>query len=201
MAEANQTDHTEMSMSYCFIGRVPLATPPHEVTTGMMADIVEKIVEIGGPIHWLEVVARVRTLWGLQRAGNRIEAAVQRGLDHSARGGILRIEGDFYSLPGGEVAVRDRSAAASPSLRKPEMLPPSEIRRAILSLIEVNFGATSEEVALYVSRALGFKATSAQLRDVIEKQISVLFSTGTLRITDGVLSIAPPPAAAKPRSA
>ena len=53
----------------------------HEVPTGTLAEIVRQVVSIEGPIHTDEIVARVRSLWGLQRAGNRIQAAVTRAVE------------------------------------------------------------------------------------------------------------------------
>jgi very-short-patch-repair endonuclease len=160
---------------------------PHEVSVGTMADAVRRIVSVEGPIHRSEIVARVRGLWGLQRAGNRIQAAVQNGLDHAVVLGKLTVDGEFYSIPGAEVVVRDRSGASSASLRRPEMLPPMEIRKAMMTIVEQNFGATGDQLALLVARAFGFKATSAQLRAVIDNEIEALRSSGKLAMLDGVL--------------
>ncbi len=51
---------------------MPTDREPHSVSDWEMADIVEKIIEIEGPIHLEEIVARVRILWNLGRAGERI---------------------------------------------------------------------------------------------------------------------------------
>ena len=45
-----------------------------------MAELVEQVVLVEGPIHLDEVIVRLRGAWGLQRAGGRIQAAVERGL-------------------------------------------------------------------------------------------------------------------------
>ena len=90
----------------------------------------------------------------------------------------------FYSLPGQTVRVRDRSATTSPSLRRPEMLPPAELQLAALSIVQSNYGAGREEIVTLVSRLLGFKATSAQLRARIERCIEELLTGGTLAVGD-----------------
>jgi hypothetical protein len=69
-------------------------------------------------------------------------------------------------LTGSSVKVRDRSQATSPSLRKPEMLPPLELRAALLAVIEQKLGADRAEAVTSVSRAVGFRATSAPSRMV-----------------------------------
>jgi len=156
----------------------------HEIPTGIMADVVRQIVSVEGPVHADEIVARVRSLWGLQRAGNRIQTAVARGIAAAVRSGAVLKEASFYSLPGGVVQLRDRSATNSPSLRRPEVLPPAELRLAALSIVHQNYGAGREEVVTIVSRLLGFKATSAQLRAAIEQCITDLLATGHLMIGD-----------------
>jgi very-short-patch-repair endonuclease len=159
---------------------VPSSTPLHEVAADVMARIVQQIVAIEGPIHEDEIVVRVRSLWGLQRAGNRIQAAVARGLSLAIRTAVLLKEGSFYSVPGIEVTVRDRGAAVTVSLRKPEMLPPTELRLAIIRVVERNLGAGRDEIIATVSRLLGFKATSAQIGLVIGHEIEALIARGDL---------------------
>jgi len=83
----------------------------------------------------------------------------------------LEKDGKFLSLPGASIKVRDRSEVRSIGLRRPEMLPPTELRQAALQVIASNFGATDDQIALAVSRALGFKSTSSQIREVIQKAL------------------------------
>jgi len=160
---------------------VPQSVEPHQVADQEMAAIVNKIVEIEGPIHESEVVTRIRSLWNLARAGGRIQTKVKSALSYAMRRGTVAQEGEFYFKQGADVQLRDRSAVSSTSLRKPECLPPQEIKKAILVLIETNFGASRSQLPIEVGRLFGFKATSAQLRDVIEPQIQVLLTAGKLQ--------------------
>ncbi|NUO76072.1 MAG: DUF3320 domain-containing protein [Lysobacter sp.] len=160
---------------------------PHEVPIGSMAYTIERVIEVEGPIHEEEIVARVRDLWSLGRAGSRIQSAVQAALVHAARKGQLEEEGGCYHLKDAPVRVRDRSAAASRTLKKPELLPPQEIREAITLLVRESHGMHRDEVATTVSRLLGFLATSQQLRDRIESQVDVLILDDRLVMEGGVL--------------
>jgi hypothetical protein len=104
----------------------------------------------------------------------------------AARHGL--IEGrPFYSIPGKVVTVRDRARVTSSTLRKPEFLPPAEIDKAILAIIDENFGAGRAELTQAVSRAFGFAATSTQLREVIELRIDALITKGHLEVKDDLL--------------
>lgn len=159
---------------------VPANIELHEVASGLMADIVTKVVEVEGPIHSDEITARIRTFWGLQRAGNRIRQAVERGIRAALLSGSITADREFYGMAGSEPKARDRSDVVSPGLRKPEMLPPAEIKAAAIAFVEMNMGATLEETITGASRIFGFKATSAQLRQVLEDAILAAVDEGRL---------------------
>ena len=74
--------------------------------------------------------------------------------------------------------VRNRSDVESQSLRKPELLPPVEIRAAILQVVNASFGVIPEEVIPVVARALGFATTSPTLRETIDRQITASIQAG-----------------------
>jgi very-short-patch-repair endonuclease len=160
----------------------------HLVPANIMAEIVADIVGIEGPIHQAEIVARVRDLWGLGRAGSRIQAAVEAGVAHALRGKLIeRSHHDFYAQPGQVATVRDRSEVVSPTLRRPDYLPPQEIDAGIVDIIAANLGASPGELVLRVSRQLGYRSTSAQLRAVIEDRISSVVKTGKAREVNGLI--------------
>ncbi|MEX0956424.1 MAG: DUF3320 domain-containing protein [Rhizobiaceae bacterium] len=162
---------------------------PHEVSIGDMMRYVTQIVSAEGPIHESEIIVRVRSAWGLARAGNRIRDAVIAGVKAAkSRGDLLEADG-FYAVPGQEVRVRDRSAVSSASLRRPETLPPAEIQAAAIAIIEQNFGAGRDQLITAIARALGFASTSAQLRAVIEPIIDQAVHTGLIVEEDEMLAI------------
>lgn len=159
----------------------------HETPRGTLSAMAEEVVNIEGPVHLDEVVARIRGAWGLRRAGGRIQEAVASAVEVSVRLGRLERDGDFLTVPGRVPQVRDRSEVASSTLRKPDAIPPAEIERAILDVVGANFGATDEQVVLSAARAIGFKATSGQLRDVIADVIQRAVTKGWLARRDGLL--------------
>lgn len=159
---------------------------PHEAPLVEMAAYVVRIVEAEGPIHLDEITARIRTLWGLGRAGSRIRAAVDRAASIAVKRDLI-LGGPFYTIPGQQIVVRDRSRVLSPSLRKPDMLPPSEVELALLKLVDSNFGASRNELVQAVSRSFGFAATSIQLRNVLEEGIDRLLASGQLILKDHLL--------------
>jgi very-short-patch-repair endonuclease len=194
MGIAGVEEDQTLSVPYVEAGLIKpshLTVEIHEAPTGILSQLSEQVVATEGPVHFDEIVARIRDAWGRGRAGGRIREAVRRALDVSVRHGrVLKAE-DFYSYPGGGVAVRDRSAAMSPSLRRPEMFPPAEIETALLSTVSRNFGATEDQAVQAVARAFGVKSTSAQLKDLIVEVMTTAISRGILVRRDTLIDVGP----------
>ena len=163
---------------------VDFSRAPHEVSTKELFEIVLKIVETEGPIHEEEIARRVRDVWGLERAGGRIREAVRQALRYGVAQGRLQGDDKFYVVPGAEVFVRDRSDVQSVTLLKPEMLPPAEIRKAIVMVVEAHIGMTVDECVTEVVRLFGFKRTGSGLRERIEEQVRQALASGLITIRD-----------------
>jgi very-short-patch-repair endonuclease len=161
-----------------------------ETSPQALAAMVAEIVAVEGPIHQDEVVVRVRSVWGLQRAGARIQEHLAKAI-RLARGsrGIER-EGKFLSIQGRVIQVRNRSNVLSRSLRLPEMLPPAEIRAGIASVIRENFGAREEEIVATVLRQLGYATSGSSLREVVQTAIRKMQARGEIYEHGELLTLA-----------
>jgi very-short-patch-repair endonuclease len=156
------------------------ALEPHRLPPERMADLVSEIVAVEGPVHGDEVARRVARLCGLERTGRRIVEAVQQGLARAVRQQRVSRDGRFYMTAGAAPAIRDRTEVRAATLRRPEMLPPAEVRTAILEVAGAHYGATRGEIATQVGRLLGFQVVSARLRALIEAEIERLLAAGRL---------------------
>jgi hypothetical protein len=152
----------------------------HDTPIPILADLIRSIVAVESPVHTDEIVVRLRTTWGLKRAGGRIQATVERALEAALNSEGMVMQNRFVSKLGVPIIVRDRSHVQSDALRKPEMLPPVEIDTAIGDIVRANFGARPTEIVQAVSRSFGFKATSSQLRDVIQARVDSMVADGAL---------------------
>ena len=135
-----------------------------------MAQITQAIVAIEGPVHKDEVARRVTTLFGKSRTGSLISAAALRSLQTLRASRTLVERDDFWMTPAQleDPPVRDRGAAPL-TLQRADMLSPHEIRAAI-NIAERENGAMSEDdVAIAVTRLLGFKRTGPDLKVAILK--------------------------------
>lgn len=173
------------------VKRPPGAPELHLTPTGALTYLAEQIVAREGPVHLDEVTARLRDAWGVERAGGRIRDAVERAVTASVMAGRMIREHSFLWMHGAMPTVRNRTQVQSLGLRKPEMLPPTELRAAILQVVQTNFGATPDQVVQAVSRSLGFKATSSQLKAVIDDAIAHALAEQYLLQQSDLLMVGP----------
>ncbi len=158
----------------------------HEAATSDLSECVSRIVEIEGPVHIDEVGRRLSRLWGYQRTGSRIQAAVMSAAAHAVRGSRIRYaDGNARQFLDRcerteKAVIRDRSSVRSQSLRKVETLPPTEIEEGILQAVEQNIGIDDGECAKEVSRMFGFKSLGADLRKRVAKTAADLVAEGRL---------------------
>ena len=183
-AETLSTPYVEASFS------VSRENEPQELTPKQLAQVLYKIVEIEGPIHEEELVERVHTLWGKDRAVAAIKDAVIQSTKSLLIGNRCIREDSCLRLPEAVVPIRDRSGADSAGLRTPSLLPSVEIRAAIVALVSQNHGAAPSEIPSATARVLGFKITSPTLRSVIDEQIEHLLKSRVLVEAEGMLRVA-----------
>jgi very-short-patch-repair endonuclease/Cdc6-like AAA superfamily ATPase len=145
--------------------------------------ILKNIVEVEGPIHLEEIGRRFATVCGKDRAGGRIQAAVQEHLRFAEKAGWLHRAGSFYSLaPLEQCQPRDRSSCSSLTLKSAEMLPPAEIRTGLRTVVSEHVGVEPTAAIVEVARMLGLRRTGSEIKDAIEQQLRAMLGEGVLRI-------------------
>ena len=99
-------------------------------------------------MHRDEVVTRIRSAWGLQRAGNRIDSHVGMAISIAQSSRDVVRDGEFLSWSERDVVLRDRSGVASQSFRRIEMVPPAEIDVGLAAIIRKSLAATSDQAVI-----------------------------------------------------
>lgn len=152
---------------------------PHEASVTDVADAMYRIIQIEGPIHEEEACRRLASVWGLDRAGNRIRDAGLRALASLAANSSCRSDNGFWTVhPPTPITVRDRSEAESSSLRRAEYLPPAEIRTAAMRVLSENARVHRDALIVEISRRFGFQRTGEDLRSIIDTTLQTLVGTG-----------------------
>ncbi len=163
---------------------------PHEVPR-KVEEAVRRIVDIEGPIHSEEVARRVATVWGLERAGSRIQEATRHALKALERQIQLKAAGEFWMSAKGRVLPRDRSEAQSSTLRKAEYLPPVEVSATAREVLKENIRVPVNELVVEIARRLGFHRTGQDLHEVILKVIKSQLGTDLESYDDGSVMLMP----------
>lgn len=151
--------------------------------------MVEKIVFTESPIHLNEVITRLRSAWGLQRAGARIESVVSQAAQIACKRGKIYKEQEFFIHKEVAIRIRNRQHVLSAGVRKPELIAPIEIASGVFDIVSASLGATEDEIITSVSRMLGFKSTSSLLRKVISEVIEQEIKDNRLKQQDGLIVI------------
>lgn len=148
---------------------VPAGIEPHAVSIREMAPIVERIIQIEGPVHAEEIARRVAALFGKQKAGSRIVANVETALRYMAGRNHEMVTADGFWMTGEQrraTPLRNRSRAPL-NLRKASMLPPLEIERAIREVLNQNGALSWEDLPRAVALLFGFLRTGPEFRPAV----------------------------------
>jgi hypothetical protein len=170
---------------------VPRETAIHELSINKLVTVIRTVVDIEGPVHRDEVCHRVATLWGHYRLGSRMEDAIIAAINVAVRAQALEEEEKFLSMSDQrEVVVRNREHVQSPGLKRPEYFPPAEVRTAICQVVSRNVGVQKDDVPAAVARLFGFRTTSSQIREIVERQLERLLESGRLILNENRLFVA-----------
>ncbi|AXV37617.1 MAG: hypothetical protein CIT01_05110 [Methanobacterium sp. BRmetb2] len=184
-------------------GNIEDLVPVYEVCTGLGIDIsgdldennlaqvtrgLGQVVEVESPIHMEEVVRRLRTLWGLKRAGKKIKEVIATSAQLAEQDGQLTIIDGFLFSNGKEVMVRCRRGDIKPKI---DLISDLEIEKAIYMVIMNQFATDEDELIKKASRLLGFKSTRGNIAKRLKAVVEKLVREGKLiKNSEGLLDIA-----------
>ncbi|MEM9753687.1 MAG: DUF4011 domain-containing protein [Planctomycetota bacterium] len=163
-----------------------------ELDNFQLIELMTKIVEIETPVHGEEVMRRAADIYKVERMTSKLTRLLESALADAVNAGKLENGLGFYSLPGVSTVdvVRSRADVESSGLRKPEFLPPAEVRFALQQVAAVAIGVSREDVVIEASRLLGFASTRSNLREVIERELEALLGRGVLEDREGAVFVA-----------
>ncbi len=146
---------------------------PHNVIVSDMANIVSQVVNQEGPVHFEIIVKRVANGFGKQRAGNRIQTAVYKGLQLAQQRTNLINDGDFWYTPmqRNEVPLRNRDLLRNPD-NKAEYISPLEILKAATMIRAESGEVEQSELIRAIAKLFGYQRTGEELQEVISSALN-----------------------------
>ena len=164
----------------------------HMVNRTQLADLLAQVVRVESPVHWTEAARRVLSGAGVQRFGTRIQQAIEEAVKLGISRGLFLKRGEFlWGTAMQQPPVRDRSALPAAS-RKLEFVPPEEIRRAILLVVQESYGIVPGEVPNAVCRLFGFSRVTDDMSAAVEPHRDALVREGHLALQGVNLVLATP---------
>jgi hypothetical protein len=128
-----------------------------------------------------QVLARLRAVYGLGRAGGRIRdhvVDVARRLD---RKGELVLKDRFISLP----SQSPRPRRSSADVRRPvDQISFEELAAGIAAVSSTILGASQSELVTETARQFGFERTGSDVQKALERALSSLLEEGLLNEDD-----------------
>jgi hypothetical protein len=143
--------------------------------------VVSEIVSIEGPIHYEEIIRRIREGCGLRRAGNKVRNIISSAVEMAENNGNIRRSGDFLLLNDtSNVPVRER-------IYKPNItfISAEEIEEAIRMVLDFESMTPERELVIKTSRLFGFKTTSKKTFDRINGVLRDMIDKGVLKEFNG----------------
>lgn len=159
----------------------------HNQPVGDVARAVMEVVEVEGPIHYDEVVKRVRTHWGLSRAGRRVQAIMKEAVKLTLMDGRIIRKGDFLYYKDDPIVVRRRKGKQPVKM---DLISEEEIATAIDMVLKAQYATEPEELIREVARLFGAKIARGPAVTRINRVITDLISQGEIeKRPDGMIDM------------
>ena len=156
---------------------IPIAGDLHLQLPYQLAKAVVQIVKVESPVHVDEVILRIRSLWGLARAGARIREAVKGAVFSAKRSGQIHQRNEFlWATDEREIKVRQRT---SPKI---EWICDEEIAEAMKRVIITQGAISADALITESTRFFGYKATGATVVKHLRLLLDKLVKAGEFEI-------------------
>jgi hypothetical protein len=131
----------------------------------LQSRLLEELVNSEGPIHFDNAVRRLALAWRLKRSGPRIVQAVREALNLLLLNRKVTVKGSFLWPPELQnVPARIPVPGVSESKRKPEHIPPEEIKNAMTTIARYALGISVESLIVETAKIFGFTHSGEKSR-------------------------------------
>ena len=157
---------------------IPVSGELHLQDGSNIAQAVSNIVNVESPVHFDQVVIRLRTLWGLAKAGKRIRTTIEKGAGVAENANLIKRKGDFlWSVDHEDIQIRQREKP------KIEWICDEEIYEAIILVLKLHGAITLDSLISEGVKLFGYKATSNTVAEYVKDIINKKIITGDLELT------------------
>jgi very-short-patch-repair endonuclease len=135
-------------------------------------ELARQLIEVEAPVHTDYVIRRLADAYGLQRVGNRVDAAARQALSQTMRSNGYIRRGKFIWRAGQALDVVRRPLDGDPRTRREiELIAPEELDLAFNRLLEGANGVSDDDLIAAAARIVGFDRTGERVRAVLERRL------------------------------
>ena len=149
-----------------------------------VAESIDAIVDIEGPIHVKEVTNRVKDCCGIKRAGSNLKKTVNLAIKEAEDSGDIIKIGDFlYDASNNNVIIRKRN---KPNI---ELISDEEIAKSIELVLLHKNNVSTKQIAKEASRNFGFKSTSKKTANRINGVLDLMIANNRVKIVNDYVEL------------
>ena len=183
----NRIDETIPDYELCSFITMDMYSELYDIPTEQLAKAVIQVVEVESPVHFKEVVRRIRTHRGLGRSGNKITDAIDKATKLARSKGDITIKRNFLFINDGNVQARCRSVDPPAKI---ELICDEEVAEAVKIVLKKQFSTPLDELIVQTSRLLGFQATRVTVSKQIREVVCALIEKGELQhLSNGMINL------------
>jgi hypothetical protein len=151
---------------------------------------LKRVIEREAPLHLHVLARRLLVCFELKRVTERVMERLQTLLQRSG----AQLLGDIVWSAGQDPAGYDifRAVGAHPETqRKPQEVPPEELRNAICLVLGQNLSLSLEDLSRETSRVLGFGRSAKHLESRVAEAVCLLEAQGQCRLENDKVFLNP----------
>jgi hypothetical protein len=144
--------------------------------------MILEVVSIEGPVSKETILGRVRTAWGLNRAGGRIRTAFDDAVRTLQRKRLVVSRPDgFYDTPETKtLSVRGGDPDRADTIRTIDDVPRDELREAMRRLVRDVHTISEDELTSRVAGIFGWSRRGPDIASALRRVVSRLILDGDL---------------------
>lgn len=171
-ASASQNIHELVPYSIAPVRKRGSSEEFYDASSGQIAHVIKRIVEVEGPIHQDEVERRTIQFWNLTFAGKRIKEQLEMVERNCSIKGLIKRRGKFYwpsDLKKPKVRMRDFDKIN----KDIELICPEEIGEAAIIVLKREYSMPKDELITQTAKLLGFGRITENINKYIGKSLKI----------------------------
>lgn len=154
-----------------------------------LAWLARKVIDAEGPVHVDVVAKRLAEAYSLARVGDRMRQAVHTAVNRAAKGGNIRIRGEFL-WPKEQIEVVPRIPGRSEASHRPvELIAPEEIQAAMELIIRQCVGISLDGLVTETARMFGIQRATPRIRGILETVAKRMQKKGDAKVIGNSMTL------------